>query len=65
MTKQQRDMILAFAESGMRYTKAAKKVFYNRETLRYHFRMIRRETGLDAGVFKDLVKLVEMAEREG
>ena len=58
----QREIILAFADYGMRVGKVAKQRYIAKGTVRYHFKRISAITGKDPMRFYDLVELVEMAK---
>lgn len=58
MTPTRRNIILALADSAMNPTAAARKLFYNHTTVRYHIGIIKRITGLDPMNFYDLCELV-------
>ena len=62
MTEFDIETILAFAENNMNIEKAAKKMYVHRNTIVYRIDKIRKETGLNAKSFYDLVKLVKMVE---
>ena len=62
MTEFDIETILAFAENNMNIVKAAKKMYVHRNTIVYRIDKIRKETGLNAKSFYDLVKLVKMVE---
>lgn len=63
MNDKDKAIILSFAECKMRVTAAAKKLFYNPNTVRYHLKKIRSEYGLNPFSFYDLYKLTEIAKR--
>lgn len=64
MTERQKEIVLALAEGDMKPTKAKEKTFLHRNTVLYHIKQIKEETGLDPLKFYDLCKLVELARVE-
>jgi sugar diacid utilization regulator len=62
LTPRQARIVLAMAESDMRYSKAAVILHFHKNTIDYHITKIRENTGLDPKCFYDLCKLVEMAK---
>lgn len=61
MTKEQAEMIMAFAENNMKQEPAAKQLYMTSENLRYHLKKIRREMGWNPRNFFDLCYLVGVA----
>ncbi len=57
-------MIKMLAECDMSLQKAANKLYVHRNTLTYHIKKIKQRTGLDARRFYDLLKLLEMVEKD-
>ncbi len=64
MTERQKEIVLALAENGMKPTQAAEAMFLHRNTVLYHIKQIKEETGLDPLKFYDLCKLVEIVRAE-
>ena len=64
LTDKQCDVVNAMAFGKMRVYLAAKIMRCNRETVRYHIKKIKEDTGLDANDFFDLTQLVRMTEVE-
>lgn len=48
-----------YANANMIASAAAKKMHYDRRTLRYHFDRVQKATGLDPRNFHDLCRLVQ------
>ena len=53
----------ALADCNMNVSKTAEKLFYHRNTVVFRLNRIRSKTGLNPLVFRDLVKLMEAAEK--
>ena len=64
MTERDREIIRGMAECNMNASLVAKKQFWHRNTIVYHIQRVKEETGLDAMVFYDLVKLLERIDGE-
>lgn len=64
MTKQDAQIVLAFAECDMRASEVARREYMHRNTVLYHLDKVKRETGLDAQNFYDLIKLLEIVKEE-
>ncbi len=64
MTRQDAEIVLAFAECDMNANEVARRKFMHRNTVIYHLDKVKRETGLDAQHFYDLIKLVDLAKEE-
>lgn len=58
-------IILEMADNNMNETETARVLFMHRNNVVYHIQKIKRLTGLDAAIFYDLVKLVEIARNGG
>lgn len=59
------DVIRAMADNGMKLSGAARNLFMDAGTVRYHVNKIRDKTGLDPRDFHDLVMLyILVIERE-
>lgn len=56
------EVILAFVDCNMKAASAAKQIYVHRNTVEYRLAKIRKETGLNPKVFRDLVKLLAMVE---
>lgn len=52
--------ILAFAKCDMSETKTANVLHFHRNTVIYHLCKVKKQTGLDARKFYDLVELTKM-----
>ena len=61
MTKQESRIIIALANNKLSALRAAKSLNYHRNTILYHVRNVRKETGLDPYDFFDMQKLYAMA----
>ena len=64
MTERDKEIIRGMAECNMNASLVAKKQFWHRNTIVYHIQRVKAETGLDAMVFYDLVKLLERIDGE-
>ena len=58
-----REIVLAFADHGMRESKAAAALHYHPGSVTYHLDKVREVTGLDPRNFYDLIKLVKAIRR--
>lgn len=56
------EVILAFADSNMNASSAARKMYVHRNTVEYHLAKVRSETGLNPKEFRGLAKLLTMIE---
>lgn len=65
LTEPDRECLLAYARCGMRASEAARKLIFHRNTVQYHLEQVREKTGLNPFDFYDLVKLVQMCQKEG
>lgn len=59
MTAQDKEILVAFAENGMKCSRTADAVFLHHNSVEYHLRKIKKETGLDPRNLYDLIKLLE------
>jgi sugar diacid utilization regulator len=64
MTKNQKEIVKAFADGNMQLSVAAKLVYKHRNTVGYHLKKIKKETGLDPMNFYDLEKLLILCKEE-
>lgn len=62
MTKQEAKIIVELAHNQLSALRAAKSLNYHRNTVYYHVRKIRKDTGLDPYDFFDMQKLYPMAQ---
>lgn len=62
MTKQESRIIIELAKHGLSSLRAARSLNYHRNTIYYHIKKIRRDTGLDPYDFFDMQKLYPMAQ---
>ena len=58
------EMILTIADCNINLAQVAQKLYVHRNTVSYRIERIRKQTGLDATKFYDLVKLVELVKAE-
>ena len=61
MTKQESKIIIALANNKLSALRAAKSLNYHRNTILYHVRKVRKDTGLDPYDFFDMQKLYPIA----
>lgn len=59
MTEQQSKIIKTFADCNMNVQATANLMCYHRNTIIYHLRKVKKETGLDPMNFYDLIKLLD------
>lgn len=64
MTELDKEIIRGIADHNMKIHAAAKALYLHRNTVLYHIERIKQKTGLNAMVFRDLVKLMERIEGE-
>ena len=62
MTTQESKIIIELAKHGLSVAQAAKSLNYHRNTIYYHVRKIRKDTGLDPYDFFDMQRLYPMAQ---
>lgn len=60
MTNLDKQVIIAMADNRMNITDAANALSYHRNSVIYHIKKVKEETGLDARDFHDLCKLFVM-----
>lgn len=60
-----REVVLALADNNMNATETARQLYAHRNTVCYHFKKVKKVTGLDPLNFYDLHKLVQHFNREG
>lgn len=61
MTKIDARIVAAMADCNLRPSEVARREYMHRNTVLYHLDKVKRETGLDATHFYDLLKLLEIA----
>lgn len=61
MTKQQAEIIMAYAESDMNIRAAGKKIYMSEANVSYHLKRIREQMGWNPRRFFDLCCLVGIA----
>lgn len=64
MTKQDARIVAAMADCNLRPSEVARREYMHRNTVLYHLDKVKRETGLDAQNFYDLIKLLEIVKEE-
>ena len=64
MTKLDAQAVLMFADCNMNAAEASRRMYMHRNSVTYHLDKVKRDTGLDAQNFYDLIKLVDMAKGE-
>lgn len=64
MTKTDARIIVAMADCDMIPAEVARRKYMHRNTVIYHLDKVKRETGLDAQNFYDLIKLLEIMKEE-
>lgn len=62
MEDRDKKLLKAYAAHNMNVRETGNAVYLHYNSIRYRFRLIQRETGMDARKFWDLVKLLEMEE---
>ena len=63
MTKEDKEILIAYAEHNMSVSDTARALVYHRNSVDYHLRKIAKETGLNPKNFFDLVVLVMEVSR--
>lgn len=64
MTPLDKEIIRSFADNSMNAAEVAKSLYLHRNTVFYHIDRVKRETGLNARAFHDLVELLERIEAD-
>jgi carbohydrate diacid regulator len=64
LTEDEVETLLAYAENDMTILRTAKEGFLHYNTVKYRLNRVKEKTGLDPHKFYDLMKLVQMAEKE-
>ena len=64
MTKLDAQVVLTFADCNLNAAEAGRRMYMHRNSVTYHLDKVKRDTGLDAQNFYDLIKLVDMAMEE-
>lgn len=64
MTKIDARIVAAMADCNLRPSEVARREYMHRNTVLYHLDKVKRETGLDAQNFYDLIKLLEIVKEE-
>ena len=58
-------LLKAYAENSMSMKKTSDAVYLHYNSIRYRFKLIERETGLNPRNFYDLEKLLAMIDKQG
>ena len=61
MSKFEAEIILAMTYYSMRISLVAEKLYCHKNTVKYRIKKIKKETGLDARNFYDLIELLSIA----
>lgn len=64
LSEHQKTVIQELANNDMNILRAATAMNFHRNSICYHIDCIRRKTGLDPRKFFDLLKLLQMVEKE-
>lgn len=65
MEDRDKKLLKAYAENDMSMKKTGGVVYLHYNSIRYRFRLIQQETGLDPRNFYDLEKLLAMIDKQG
>ena len=65
MEDRDKKLLKAYAENDMNMIKTSNVVYLHYNSIRYRFRLIQQETGLDPRNFYDLEKLLAMIDAQG
>ena len=65
MEDRDKKLLKAYAENDMSMKKTGDAVYLHYNSIRYRFRLIQQETGLDPRNFYDLEKLLAMIDKQG
>lgn len=65
MEDRDKKLLKAYAENDMSMKKTGDTVYLHYNSIRYRFRLIQQETGLDPRNFYDLEKLLAMIDKQG
>lgn len=63
MTQLHAEVILALADTNLKISKAAEKLYRHRNSVVFHIEQVKKTTGKDPMNFYDMVELVEAAKR--
>lgn len=58
LTEKEKEIILAFADSGMKCLEASRRIYVSRDTVSYHLKKVKEKACLNPLNFYDLVELV-------
>ena len=62
MTPMDKEIIRGLADNDMNIDAVARSLYVHRNTVEYHIKRIKINTGLNAKVFRDLVELLQRIE---
>lgn len=65
MEDRDKKLLKTYAENNMSMKKIGNAVYLHYNSIRYRFRLIQRETGLDPRNFYDLEKLLAIIDTQG
>lgn len=65
MEDRDKKLLKAYAENSMSMKKTSDAVYLHYNSIRYRFKLIERETGLNPRNFYDLEKLLAMIDAQG
>lgn len=65
MEDRDKKLLKAYAENSMSMKKTSDAVYLHYNSIRYRFKLIERETGLNPRNFYDLEKLLAMIDTQG
>lgn len=65
MEDRDKKLLKTYAENNMNVRKTGSVVYLHYNSIRYRFRLIQRETGLNPRNFYDLEKLLAMIDAQG
>ena len=65
MKPEAKEIILSMAKNDLNVTTTAKELHRHRGTVIYWIEKMKKDTGLDCRKFYDLVKLLEMVDKDG
>ena len=63
MTNKEAVVIIGLAQSNLNITKTAEKLNWSKSTLVYYLNKVKKETGANPKCFRDMCRLLSMAEK--